>query len=259
MSGEPIFKDIERMPHLLVAGATGSGKSIMIHSIIMSLLYKNSPETLRFIMIDPKRVELSIYNGIPHLLSPVITENKKSIAVLRWAIQEMDRRYKLLLGEGSRDIGSYNKSGKNSLPYLIIVIDELADLMTSYGHEVEGSIIRLAQMARATGIHLIVSTQRPSVEVITGLIKANITSRIALQVASQIDSRTILMPPAPKNFGPRRCTFHLRRTFETFTRPGRVSHGRGDKKVTEFIKKNNESADDGINVSTGNGTGEETK
>ena len=260
VSGEPIFKDIERMPHLLVAGATGSGKSIMIHSIIMSLLYKNSPETLRFIMIDPKRVELSIYNGIPHLLSPVITENKKSIAVLRWAIQEMDRRYKLLLGEGSRDIGSYNKSGKNSLPYLIIVIDELADLMTSYGHEVEGSIIRLAQMARATGIHLIVSTQRPSVEVITGLIKANITSRIALQVASQIDSRTILdAAGAEKLLGHGDALF----TSAELSKPLRVQGAylteEEIKKVTEFIKKNNESADDGINVSTGNGTGEENQ
>lgn len=260
VSGEPIFKDIERMPHLLVAGATGSGKSIMIHSIIMSLLYKNSPEMLRFIMIDPKRVELSIYNGIPHLLSPVITENKKSIAVLRWAIQEMDRRYKLLLGEGSRDITSYNKSGKNSLPYLIIVIDELADLMTSYGHEVEGSIIRLAQMARATGIHLIVSTQRPSVEVITGLIKANITSRIALQVASQIDSRTILdAAGAEKLLGHGDALF----TSAELSKPLRVQGAylteEEIKKVTEFIKKNNESTDDGINVSTGNGTGEENQ
>ena len=259
VSGEPIFKDIEKMPHLLVAGATGSGKSIMIHSIIMSLLYKNSPDMLRFIMIDPKRVELSIYNGIPHLLSPVITENKKSIAVLRWAIQEMDRRYKLLLGEGSRDITSYNKSGKNSLPYLVIVIDELADLMTSYGHEVEGSIIRLAQMARATGIHLIVSTQRPSVEVITGLIKANITSRIALQVASQIDSRTILdAAGAEKLLGSGDALF----TSAELSKPLRVQGAylteEEIKKVTEFIKKNNESADEGINVSGNNGTGEET-
>lgn len=266
VSGEPIFKDIERMPHLLVAGATGSGKSIMIHSIIMSLLYKNSPEMLRFIMIDPKRVELSIYNGIPHLLSPVITENKKSIAVLRWAIQEMDRRYKLLLGEGSRDIKSYNSKFRNidtsssPLPYLIIVIDELADLMTSYGHEVEGSIIRLAQMARATGIHLIVSTQRPSVEVITGLIKANITSRIALQVASQIDSRTILdAAGAEKLLGHGDALF----TSAELSKPLRVQGAylteEEIKKVTEFIKKNNESTDDGINVSTGNGTGEENQ
>ncbi len=193
LSGEPVFPNIAKMPHLLVAGATGSGKSVTIHSIIISLLYKNSPETLRFIFVDPKRVELSVYSGLPHLIAPVITEGKKAVSALRWAIAEMDRRYETLLKEGFRDIKSFNeKHGENPMPYLVIVIDELADLMTTYGREVEGSIVRLAQMARATGIHLIVSTQRPSVEVITGLIKANITTRIALQVASQIDSRTIL-------------------------------------------------------------------
>ncbi|MBI2623091.1 MAG: hypothetical protein HYW65_00740 [Candidatus Liptonbacteria bacterium] len=193
VTGEPIFGNVEKMPHLLIAGATGSGKSVAIHSLLVSLLYKNSPATLKLIMIDPKRVELSVYEHIPHLISPVITENKKAIGVLRWAIAEMDRRYDILLGAGSRDINSYNASHKpEPLPYLVIVVDELADLMTSYGREVEGSIVRLAQMARATGLHLVLSTQRPSVEVITGLIKANITSRIAMQVASQIDSRTIL-------------------------------------------------------------------
>ncbi len=193
VTGEPIFGNVEKMPHLLIAGATGSGKSVMIHSLIISLLYKNSPATLRLIMIDPKRVELSVYEGIPHLISPVITENKKAMGVFRWAIAEMERRYDVLLGAGSRDINGYNANHKDEvLPYIAIIIDELADLMTSYGREVEGSIVRLAQMARATGIHLILSTQRPSVEIITGLIKANITSRIAMQVASQIDSRTIL-------------------------------------------------------------------
>src|SRR3989338_3193218 len=168
VSGEPIFQDISKMPHLLVAGATGSGKSIMLHAILLSILFKNSPDTLRLILVDPKRVELSVYGGIPHLLAPVITENKKALGSLRWAIQEMDRRYQLLLESGSRDIKSYHKN-HSDLPYILIVIDELADLMSSYGREVEGAIIRLAQMARATGIHLIVSTQRPSVEVITGL------------------------------------------------------------------------------------------
>lgn len=193
LSGEPVFPNIAKMPHLLVAGATGSGKSVTIHSIIISLLYKNSPETLKFIFIDPKRVELSIYGGLPHLIAPVITEGKKAISALRWAIAEMDKRYEILLREGFREIKSFNDKHKDTpMPYIVIVIDELADLMTTYGREVEGSIVRLAQMARATGIHLIVSTQRPSVEVITGLIKANITTRIALQVASQIDSRTIL-------------------------------------------------------------------
>ena len=193
LSGEPVFPNVAKMPHMLVAGATGSGKSVTIHSIIISLLFKNSPETLKFIFIDPKRVELSVYSGIPHLIAPVITEGKKAVSALRWAISEMDRRYEVLLMEGFRDIKTYNEKHKDDpMSFIVIVIDELADLMSVYGREVEGSIVRLAQMARATGIHLIVSTQRPSVEVITGLIKANITARIALQVASQIDSRTIL-------------------------------------------------------------------
>ena len=193
VSGEPVFVDIERMPHLLVAGATGSGKSVVIHSLITSMLFKNSPASLRLILIDPKRVELSLYERLPLLVGPVITESKKAIGVFRWAISEMDRRYMLLQAAGSRDIKSYNANRKEeSLPFIMIIVDELADLMTTYGREVEGSIVRLAQMARATGIHLVLSTQRPSVEVITGLIKANITTRIALQVASQIDSRTII-------------------------------------------------------------------
>ncbi len=243
VSGEPIFKDVAKMPHLLIAGATGSGKSIMIHSLILSLLFKNSPETLRLLMIDPKRVELSIYDGIPHLLSPVITENKKSIGVLRWAIQEMDRRYQVLLEAGSRDIKSYNSSGKSTMPYIVIVIDELADLMTSYGREVEGSIIRLAQMARATGIHLIVSTQRPSVEVITGLIKANITSRIALQVASQIDSRTILdTPGAEKLLGHGDALFISAELSKPLRVQGAFVSEEEIKNVSGFIAKNNETS-----------------
>jgi S-DNA-T family DNA segregation ATPase FtsK/SpoIIIE len=203
VTGEPIFANLARMPHLLIAGSTGSGKSVAIHSLIISLLYKNSPDTLRLILIDPKRVELSHYEGIPHLITPVITEGKRAIAVLRFAIQEMENRYEILLKAGKRDIQSYNSGRpKEPMPYLLIIIDELADLMSAFGREVEASVVRLAQMARATGIHLIVSTQRPSVEVITGLIKANITSRIALQVASQIDSRTILdMAGAEKLLG----------------------------------------------------------
>jgi len=192
VNGDPMFPSIAKMPHMLVAGATGSGKSIAIHSILISLLYRNSPDMLKLILIDPKRVELSIYNNLPHLIAPVVTENKKAIGALRWVIQEMDRRYQTLLEAGSRDIKGYNKSAAEPMYYILVVIDELADLMQTYGREVEGSIIRLAQMARATGIHMVVSTQRPSVEVITGLIKANITTRVALQVASQIDSRTIL-------------------------------------------------------------------
>jgi len=207
VSGGPVFADLSKMPHLLIAGATGAGKSVCIHTILASFLYRNPPEILRFILVDPKRVELSIYNDIPHLLTPVITDPKKTIQALRWATKEMDRRYELLSQSHTRDIASYNAAiakllDEELLPYLVIIIDELADLMATFPREVESSIIRLAQMARAVGIHLIVSTQRPSVEVITGLIKANITSRIAFQVASQVDSRTILdMSGAEKLLG----------------------------------------------------------
>lgn len=198
VAGTPVYADLARMPHLLISGATGSGKSVCIHSLMTSFLYRNPPEMLRFIIVDPKRVELSVYNDIPHLLTPVITEPKKTVQALRWATKEMDRRYDLLSVHKARDIISFNtemaKAGKAEeiLPYIVIMIDELADLMATFPREVESSIIRLAQMARAVGVHLIVATQRPSVEVITGLIKANITSRIAFQVASQIDSRTVL-------------------------------------------------------------------
>ena len=222
ISGLPQYTNLAKSPHLLIAGATGSGKSVTIHTIITSLLYRNSPEQMRFIMIDPKRVELTLYNKIPHLLTPVITEAKKTISALRWAAKEMDRRYNILEAESVRDIQSYHKNvleaklaklGKKGseadeseeierMPYIIIVIDELADIMTSYPRELEAAIVRLAQMSRAVGIHLLLSTQRPSVEVITGLIKANIPSRIALQVASQIDSRTIIdMAGAEKLLG----------------------------------------------------------
>lgn len=210
ISGTPIFANISKMPHLLIAGATGSGKSVTIHVMINSLLFRNSPENLKFIMIDPKRVELTLYNKIPHLLTPVITDPKKVIMSLKWAAKEMDRRYDILEKNKVRDIESYHKNifapyveklkkeksvpeeTIDSMPYIVIVIDELADIMQAYPRELEAAIIRLAQMSRAVGIHLILSTQRPSVNVITGLIKANIPTRIALQVASQFDSRTIL-------------------------------------------------------------------
>lgn len=204
ITGTPHYVNIAKMPHGLVAGATGSGKSVAIHAIITSLLYRNGPNQLRFIMIDPKRVELTAYNGIPHLLTPVITDPKKAIFSLKWAAKEMERRYNILEAEHVRDIDSYHttiyepakKKGAaempEALPYIVIVIDELADIMHSYPRELEASIVRLAQMSRAVGIHLVLSTQRPSVNVITGLIKANVPTRMALQVASQIDSRTIL-------------------------------------------------------------------
>ncbi|MFA6548136.1 MAG: DNA translocase FtsK 4TM domain-containing protein [Candidatus Magasanikbacteria bacterium] len=192
VAGKVWFADLLKMPHLLIAGATGSGKTVCINTIILSLLYQNSPETLRFIFIDPKRVELTLYNGIPHLMTPVITDAAKTVNALKWTIGEMERRFDVLAKSGRRDIQSYNKTAEEKLPYLVFIIDELADLMAMAASEVEAGIIRLAQMSRAVGIHLIVATQRPSVEVITGLMKANIPARIAFSVASLVDSRTIL-------------------------------------------------------------------
>jgi S-DNA-T family DNA segregation ATPase FtsK/SpoIIIE len=213
ITGEPQFADVARMPHGLIAGTTGSGKSVAIHNLVISLLFRNSPDQLRFILVDPKRVELTLYNGIPHLLTPVITEAKKVIIALKWSIKEMERRLDVLQKHKVQNINSYHErvyqpakqkfeeegspeeareALPEPLPYIVIMIDELADLMHSYPKELEACIVRLAQMSRAVGIHLILSTQRPSVNVITGLIKANIPTRIALNVASQIDSRTIL-------------------------------------------------------------------
>lgn len=214
VSGKLYYADLAKMPHVLIAGATGSGKSVTIHAVVNSLLYRNGPEAMRFIMIDPKRVELTLYNKIPHLLTPVITDAKKAILALKWAAKEMDRRYNILEAESVRDISSYHKNivepalkaaekAKKAggevgsemperMPYIVIILDELADIMQTYPRELESAIVRLAQMSRAVGIHLILSTQRPSVNVITGLIKANVPARVALQVASQIDSRTIL-------------------------------------------------------------------
>lgn len=196
VSGNPIVADIGRMPHVLVAGTTGSGKSVLINSFISSLLFRASPEEVKLILIDPKRVELTGYNGIPHLMVPVIVEVEKILSALKWAMNEMDRRYKTFAEKGVRNIDSYNElAGFQALPYIVIFVDELADLMAFAPVEVEDAIARLAQMARATGIHLIVSTQRPSVDVITGLIKANIPARIAFNVSSMIDSRVIIDTP----------------------------------------------------------------
>jgi S-DNA-T family DNA segregation ATPase FtsK/SpoIIIE len=196
VSGAPAIADIKKMPHALVAGSTGSGKSVCINTIITTLLFRNSPQELRFIMVDPKRVELTGYNGIPHLLTPVITDTERVISALQWATKEMDRRYKMFAEVGARNIEDYNEqSGFTAMEYIVIVIDELADIMLQAPSKVEDLIVRLAQMARATGIHLIVATQRPSVNVITGLIKANIPTRIAFNVASMIDSRVIIDSP----------------------------------------------------------------
>ena len=192
VAGASWLYDLSKMPHLLVAGATNSGKSVCLNAIIVSLLYQNNPDDLRFIMVDPKRVELPVYNGIPHLLTPVITEVSKTINSLKWCLNEMDRRYDLLNKSGKKNIHSYNLTAKEKLPYIVFIIDELADFMMTAGKEMEAAIIRLAQMSRAIGIHLILATQRPSVDVITGLIKANIPTRMAFSVASLVDSKTIL-------------------------------------------------------------------
>lgn len=195
ISGKPIIANVEKMPHLLIAGATGSGKSVCINTIITSIIYKSRPDEVKLLMIDPKMVELSVYNGIPHLLIPVVTEPKKAANALNWAVMEMNQRYKKFSETGARDMAGYNKKiedASEKMPQIVIIIDELADLMMVSASEVEDYICRLAQMARAAGMHLIVATQRPSVDIITGTIKANIPSRISFAVSSQIDSRTIL-------------------------------------------------------------------
>ncbi|HFC98786.1 MAG TPA: DNA translocase FtsK [Thermosulfurimonas dismutans] len=191
-SGHPVVADLARMPHLLIAGATGTGKSVFIHSVILSLIYKNTPERVRFLLIDPKRIELSTYEDIPYLLHPVVLEPKLATRALRWAVEEMERRYTLLEESRTRNLDTYNRQAEEKLPYIVIIIDELADLMVVSSKEVETLLTRLAQMARASGIHLLLATQRPSVDVITGLIKANFPARLSFQVSSRTDSRTIL-------------------------------------------------------------------
>ncbi|NLI93716.1 MAG: DNA translocase FtsK [Peptococcaceae bacterium] len=216
IAGSPVIADLSRMPHLLIAGATGSGKSVCINTIIASIVYKARPDEVKLLLIDPKMVELANYNGIPHLISPVVTESQKAASALKWIVTEMETRYELFASSGVRDIVRYNfiaaekkDSEQKVLPYVVVIIDELADLMMVAPGEVEETICRLAQMARAAGIHLIVATQRPSVDVITGLIKANIPSRIAFAVSSQIDSRTILdMSGAEKLLGRGDMLFH---------------------------------------------------
>lgn len=199
VSGQAVVADLARMPHLLIAGATGSGKSVCVNAIITALLLSHTPDTLRFLMVDPKRVELTVYNGIPHLIAPVVVDVERAVPVLQWATREMERRYKLLAKAAARNIEAYNDKlaarGEPVLPYIVILIDELADLMLSAPEEVERYICRIAQMARAVGIHLVIATQRPSVDVVTGLIKANFPARIAFAVTSQVDSRVILDTP----------------------------------------------------------------
>jgi len=271
ISGIVQFSDITKMPHLLIAGTTGSGKSVAIHALIIALLYRNGPENLRLIMIDPKRVELTMYNNIPQLLTPVITNSKKAILALKWAAKEMDRRYDILEAERARDIKSYHENiyrpalekynkkilenkpsgeerGKlranlpEGMPYILIIIDELADIMSAYPRELEAAIVRLAQMSRAVGIHLVLSTQRPSTEVITGLIKANVPTRVALQVPSQIDSRTIIdMPGAEKLLGSGDMLFLSGETSKPTRLQSAYVSELEVKKVVNFILENNES------------------
>ncbi len=249
VSGNMMYADLARMPHLLVAGATGTGKTIFLNTLLLSFLYRNSPEQLRLILVDPKRVEFPVYKDLPHLLCPVIFDAQKTINVLKWLTSEMERRFDLLAEAKARDIESYNqdraKAVEEPLPYIILIIDELADLMAARGREIEGAIVRLAQMARAVGIHLIVATQRPSVEVITGLIKANITARVTFQVASQVDSRTILdMAGAEKLLGLGDLLF----ISAQLTKPKRIQapfvSEKEVRRVVQYIKNQNPQLED---------------
>ena len=278
VSGNPNYADLARMPHLLVAGATGTGKTIFLNSLILSLLYQNSPQILRLILIDPKRVEFSAYRELPHLLCPVILDSQRAVNALKWLVMEMERRFDVLSKNGSRDIASYNGKvlkegaeaslhlpprsasqssvGEEPLPYIVLIIDELADLMAARGREVEVGIVRLAQMARAVGIHLVVATQRPSVEVITGLIKANITSRITFQVASQVDSRTVLdMAGAEKLLGLGDLLFISAETVKPRRMQGAYVSEKEVRKIVDWIKTENvhlsQSPEEGIEITEG--------
>lgn len=246
VAGTPIYADLAKMPHLLLAGATGSGKTIGLSNVILSLMYRNPPSRLRFILVDPKRVEFPVYNDLPHLLTPVIFDTQRTINALKWLIKEMERRFSVFSEARVRDLKGYHALSVESkemeeIPYIVTVIDELADLMAARGKELEGMIVRLAQMARAVGIHLVLATQRPSVEVITGLIKANITSRIAFQVASQIDSRTILdAAGAEKLLGQGDMLF----VTSEFTKPRRIQGAyiseKEVKKIIEWVSHETE-------------------
>ncbi|MBQ9314461.1 MAG: DNA translocase FtsK [Clostridia bacterium] len=246
IEGTACVADIAKMPHMLIAGSTGSGKSVCINSLIMSLLYKSKPSEVKLIMIDPKVVELSVYNGIPHLLIPVVTDPKKAAGALNWAVQEMENRYQLFASKGVRDIRGYNDALQNegeeaTMPQIVIIIDELADLMMVASKEVEDAICRIAQKARAAGMHLVIATQRPSVDVITGIIKANVPSRIAFTVSSQIDSRTILdMGGAEKLLGKGDMLFYPVGEAKPIRIQGSFVSDSEIEQVIDYIKENNE-------------------
>ena len=243
ITGKAVVTDLSKMPHVLIAGATGSGKSVCINTLIVSILYKYSPDEVKLLMVDPKVVELNVYNGIPHLLIPVVTDPKKAAGALAWAVQEMDNRYNLFAQKGVRDLKGYNamaeKEGIGTLPQIVIIIDELADLMMVAAKEVEDSICRLAQKARAAGMHLIIATQRPSVDVITGIIKANIPSRIAFAVSSQVDSRTILdQVGAEKLLGKGDMLFYPSGAPKPVRVQGAFVSDEEVEKIVSFVKSN---------------------
>ncbi|MBP2654944.1 MAG: translocase FtsK [Firmicutes bacterium] len=242
ISGQAIVADLSKMPHLLVAGATGSGKSVCINTLIVSILFKARPDEVKFMLIDPKVVELSNYNGVPHLLTPVVTDCKKAASSLRWAVQEMERRYALFASAGVRDIARYNENnGEDPLPLIVIIIDELADLMMVAPVDVEDAICRLAQMARAAGLHLVLATQRPSVDVLTGTIKANVPSRISFAVSSQVDSRTILdMAGAEKLLGKGDMLFYPVGAAKPFRVQGAFIADNEVEELVSYLKKQSE-------------------
>ena len=245
VAGENVIADISKMPHVLIAGSTGSGKSVCINTLITSIIYKAKPSEVKLVMVDPKIVELSVYNGIPHLLIPVVTDPKKAAGALAWAVQEMENRYSLFAGKGVRDLKGYNNimekeaNGTGKLPQIVIIIDELADLMMVAAKDVEDAICRLAQKARAAGMHLVIATQRPSVDVITGLIKANVPSRIAFAVSSQVDSRTILdMAGAEKLLGKGDMLFYPAGASKPMRVQGAFVDDKEVEKIVDFIKSN---------------------
>ena len=264
VAGAPAVADLAAMPHLLIAGATGAGKSIMINSLLTSLLYRNSPAQLKLILVDPKRVELTLYNGIPHLLTPVIVEPEKALSALKWAVAEMERRLKLFSEVSKRNISEYNSlKQEESMPYIVIVIDEMADLMMLAGADVEALIVRLAQLARAAGIHLVLATQRPSVNVITGLIKANIPARLAFRAASNVDSRTILdASGAEKLLGAGDMMFASASTPKPRRIQGAYTDEAETKKVTDYLRAarepqyNEEVLAQAVSISGGGGSGD---
>ena len=239
VAGAPVFSNLARLPHLLVAGSTGTGKTIFLNSFILSLLYQNSPANLKFILIDPKRVEFVVHSGLPHLICPVILDADRAVHALKWLVQEMERRFVVLAESKVKDIAAYNSTSSETLPYIVLIVDELADLMAAKGKEIEASVVRIAQMARAVGIHLVLATQRPSVEVITGLIKANITSRISFQVASQFDARTILdMAGSEKLLGLGDMLYISADSIKPKRIQGAFVSEKEVKKVVEWINKN---------------------